>query len=58
MLINKYNSNDFIPILRIRLNIVRSMILISPKILVDLELFENNKEKGNYLRSYYGEEKE
>ena len=43
--------------MRIENNFVREIVLISPKILKEIELLPETEEKGDYLRSNYSEEK-
>ncbi|WP_065286441.1 type IV secretion protein Rhs [Acinetobacter nosocomialis] len=46
-------TNEFKPILRIENNLVREIILVSPKILKEIDLLQETDEKGDYLRSNY-----
>ncbi|WP_332604642.1 type VI secretion system Vgr family protein [Acinetobacter sp. ESBL14] len=49
-------DNEFKPIIRIENNYVREITLISPKILKDIDLFQDSEEKGAYRRSNYSGE--
>ena len=52
----KYLTKDeFKPITRIENNLVREILLISPKILKEVELLQESEEPGDYLRSNYSE---
>lgn len=50
----KYLTKDeFKPITRIENNLVREILLISPKILKEVELLQETEQPGDYLRSNY-----
>ncbi len=51
----KIGVDEFKPLIRIENNFVRSIIFISPKILKEIELFEETEEIGDYRRSNYSE---
>ncbi|TCM69245.1 hypothetical protein EC844_103192 [Acinetobacter calcoaceticus] len=53
--IKNFVDKSFKPLIRIENNFVREIVLISPKILKEIELFAETDEKGDYLRSGYSE---
>lgn len=55
--IKNFVEDIFKPLMRIENNFVREIVLISPKILKEIELLPETEEKGDYLRSNYSEEK-
>ncbi|EPK6958965.1 type IV secretion protein Rhs, partial [Acinetobacter baumannii] len=53
--IKNFIDQTYKPMMRIENNFVREIILISPKILKEIELLPETEEKGDYLRSNYSE---
>ena len=54
--VKRFNNSEFKAMFKIESEFIRELILISPKVLVDIDLLEEGAGKGNYLRSYYDEE--
>lgn len=53
--IRNFVDGEFKPMIRIENNFVREIILVSPKVLKEIELFQETDEKGDYLRNNYSE---